>query len=85
LEKRYVFTSPGDLTKIPLPFNPQSMHFTDCTITRLILKFTLVKKDVEEWFDAIVDCSEQVGRFSCSKKQNISLAIYSRKIVYVFN
>lgn len=83
-----MFTSPGDLTKIPLLFSPQSMHFTDCAIPRLIiiiLKFTLEKKNVEDWDDAPVDCREQVGRFSCSKKQDISLAILSRKIVYAFN
>jgi hypothetical protein len=82
-----MLTSPGDLTKIPLPFSPQSMQFTVCVISRLILilKFTLEKKDVEDWVDATVDCREQVGRFSCSKKKYIYSPIYSRKIVYAFN
>jgi hypothetical protein len=42
------------------------------------IKINLGEKDVE-------DCREQAGRFSCSKKKEISSAIYSRKIVYAFN
>jgi len=63
------------------------MHFTDCAIPRLILilKYALKKKDVEDWVDATVDRREKIGRFSCSEKQDISLVIYSRTIVYAFN
>jgi hypothetical protein len=63
------------------------MQFTDFAIPNLILilKFALEKKEVEDCGDAMVDCSEQFGPFSFSKKQDISLAIYSRKIVYAFS